>query len=175
MRIIRRPLSASLVAVLLLTCAAAAYAQQVQDQIPNDALVVMKVRNLSATSTKLGKFLTDLGLAAMVPGMNDPLAFTQKQLNISQGLRNDGDFAVVYRDPQASGEDPEKSIVMLIPVSDYKSFLANFPDAKTDGEVSEVTMHKSGEPGFVAHWGNFAALSPSKMAISKARCRAING
>jgi hypothetical protein len=169
MRMIRRPLSASLVMLLLLlTCAAAARAQQVQDQIPNDALVVMKVRNLGATSTKLGKFMSDLGLAAMVPGMNDPLAFTQKQLNISQGLRKDGDFVVAYRDPNVSGESPDKSILMLIPVSDYKSFLANWPDAKTEGEISTVTIKQGEEPGYVAKWGNFAALSPSRAVVAKA-------
>src|SRR5438477_11473453 len=140
MRIIRRPLLASAVVVLLLACTV--HAQQLLDQIPNDALVVMKVKNLGVTSGKLGKFFTDLGIANMVPGMNDPLAFMQKQLKLSQGLNKDGDFGFVYRDSDALGEQPDKSLMLLIPVSDYKAFLANFGEAKTDGEVSEVTMPK---------------------------------
>jgi hypothetical protein len=173
MRIFRRPplasapLRAGAVVVLLLACTAV-QAQQLLDQIPNDALVVMKVKNLGVTSGKLGKFFTDLGIANMVPGMNDPLGFMQKQLNLSQGLNKDGDFGFVYRDSDALGEAPDKSIVLLIPVSDYKAFLANFGAAKTDGEVSEVTMPKGGEPGYVAKWGNYAALSPSKALVGKA-------
>jgi hypothetical protein len=163
----RRPLWASAVVLLVLTVAAA-HAQQLLDQVPADSLVVLKVRNLGATSGKLGKFFTDLGVASMVPGMNDPLAFMQKQLNLSQGLNKDGDFGFVYRDPDAAGESPDKAMILLIPISDYKSFLANFGEAKADGEVSEVTMPKSSEPGYVAHWGNFAALSPSKAMVSKA-------
>jgi hypothetical protein len=154
---------AAFLAVLFLTCAVRA---QVLDQVPDDALLVLKTKNISATSTKVGKWLKDLGLAQMKPGLDNPLALLQKELGLTNGLDTNGEMAIVFRDPAKTNEKPDKSMMLLIPVSDYAGFVANFKDAKVDGEVTEVSMPKSTEPGYLAHWGNYAVLSPSKALAS---------
>ena len=192
-----RTLLTGLAAVMLLSGAVAVARAQVMQQVPADALVVIKVKNLKATSGKVGKLLTDFGIAAAAPGLDDPLTFLQRQLNIKQGLNTDGELAFVYRDPDVIKARPDQSMLFLIPVTDYKAFLTNFPGAKTDGDVTEVhfgpqQQQKQGatkpagagddadadqdedrprggghkEPGYFVKWGNYAALSPNKLAVS---------
>src|SRR5205814_212297 len=136
---------------------------QVMDQVPADALVVLKFKNLAGTSAKLGKFLQDLGVVAAVePGLADPLTFLEKKANITQGIRSDGDLAIVFVDPEKTTSRPDKSIVILIPVTDYAVFLNNFPNPKTEAGVSEIMLGQSPEPGYLCDWGNgYAALSPA--------------
>lgn len=150
---------AGLLAVLFITCAAGA---QVLQQVPDDALLVIKTKDLTATSAKLGKLMKDLGLAQMKPGLDNPLALMQKELGLTNGLNAAGEMAIVFRDPAKTNERPDKSILLLIPVSDYAAFVANFKDSKEDGGVTEVTLPKSSEPGYIAQWGGYAAMSPSK-------------
>lgn len=138
---------------------------QVLDQVPADAMVVIKFNRLKATSDKLAKFLTDLGLAQMVPQMADPLGALEQELKISAGLDRNGDAAFVMVDPDKVGGMEKEPIMLLIPVTDYQQFLGNFPDAKTDGGISEVKVGDSPAPGFVANWGKFAALSPNRAVI----------
>ena len=64
---------AVLAAVLALGSATAARAQVLQ-QVPSDALVVVKVSNLKAVSDKVAKFAEALGLSAVQPEFADPLA-----------------------------------------------------------------------------------------------------
>ena len=121
----RRLLATTFTVVLVMTASVRA---QVMEQVPSDALMVLKVKNLGATSAKLGKFLQDLGVAGLQPGLDDPLKFLQDKANIQQGLNKDGDLAFVYRDSATSGAPDDKSVMMLIPVSDYKAFVGNFKD-----------------------------------------------
>ncbi|CAN5615494.1 hypothetical protein BH09PLA1_BH09PLA1_31150 [soil metagenome] len=151
---------AGLLAVLFLTSAVRA---QVLQQVPDDALLVIKAKDLAATSAKIGKLMKDLGLEKMKPGLDNPLAFMQKELGMVNGVNTAGEMAFVYRDPAKTNEKPDKSIMILIPVSDYAAFVGNFKDAKVEGDVTEVTMPKGGDPGYLAQWGSYAALSPSKL------------
>lgn len=155
-------------AALLLASTAATSQAQVLEQVPGDALAVLKVKSLNGTSTKVAKFATDLGLAAFMPQMGDPLGALQGQVGIQQGLNKDGDFAIAYLDnAQFAGVRPDQSMVVLIPVADYQAFLGNFPGAVTTGEISQIAMGPAKEPGYVAHWGNYAALSPTQSVIAK--------
>ncbi len=165
MKPVSRRLFASALAVLLVTVSTVR--AQVMDQVPSDALVVLKFKSIGATSAKLGKFMQDLGVASMKPGLEDPLGYLQTQGNIKEGLNKDGDLAVIYRDPSVSGAAEDKSMLILIPVTNYNAFIANFAGAKNDGDVTEVTLPKSNEPSFMAKWGDFAALAPGKEALTK--------
>ncbi|MGH7176240.1 MAG: hypothetical protein ACREJC_02565 [Tepidisphaeraceae bacterium] len=164
MRLMRRGILGCVAVMFLIASVARA---GVMDQVPEDALVVLKIRNLTATSGKLGKFMTDLGVAAMEPGLADPLTFLTKKANISQGLKADGELAAVFLDPAKTAESPDNSMVLLIPVTDYAAFLGNFADAKTEDGVSELKMGDSPKPGYMSDWGGFAALSPSKTIVAK--------
>ena len=163
MKRVSRQALAGFLAVLFLACASRA---QVLNQVPDDALLVIKTKNLTATSAKVGKWLKDLGLAQMKPGLDNPLGLMQKELGLTNGLNANGEMAIVFRDPSKTNEKGDKSMMLLIPVSDYAAFVSNFKDAKVDGDVTEVAMPKSSDPGFLAHWGDYAVLSPSKAVAS---------
>jgi hypothetical protein len=152
---------------MLLTFAARPLMAQVLDSVPSDALAVLKVKNLQSSSTKVAKYCNDLGIAALVPQLNDPLKALEDKLKISQGINATGDLFVVFLNPPEGEEGPDKAMIILFPVSDYKTFLANFPDAQTDGDVTQIKMQDSPQPGFIANWGTFAAISPSKDLVSQ--------
>ena len=135
MKSIRR-VSAVVLAMVILLCAAAR--GQVLDQVPAEALVVMKVNNLQQTSGKLGKLCQDLGIAQMVPQMADPLAALQEKLKFTNGVEKNGEVAFAYIDPSAVGGDNQHSVLILWPVTDYKAFLGNFPDAKEEAGVAQA-------------------------------------
>jgi hypothetical protein len=140
---------------------------QVIQQVPSDALVVLKVKDVKATSDKVARLAQDLGIAAMVPDMADPLAMLQTKLKIQQGFNTSGEMAFVFMDPDKFGGDPEDAMMVLVPVSDYKAFLGNWADAKTEGDVTQVSMPDSPKPGYIANWGAYAALAPSKAIVEK--------
>jgi hypothetical protein len=155
------------VAVLALALARESTFAQVIKQVPSDAMVVLKVSNLETTSGKIGVLAKQFGIDQILIPLADPLAWAQDQMKMAKGINKRGEFAAVYLNPAAAGGDQQKSALMLIPVSDYAAFLTNFQNPKTEGEISEVTMPDSAEPGFVAKWGDYAALSPSKDIVSK--------
>jgi hypothetical protein len=158
-------------AMLLATCVARA---QVMQQMPGDALLVLKVNNLSAVNEKVTKLANDLGIVAVLPPehpasaiLKDPLAALQAQTGMQQGVNLKGELGIAFLDPASVGGNEEDALLMLVPVSDYKAFLSNWPDAKTEGEISEVKLADAPKPAYTAKWGNYAAMSPSKAFISK--------
>jgi hypothetical protein len=140
---------------------------QVMKQVPASALAVLKVSKLSATSKKIGDFAGSLGITQAQPDFADPLGSLEKQAGITQGVNADGEMAIAFIDPDAAGGDSNKSMIILIPVSDYKAFLGNWPDAKTDGDVSQIQMKGDTDPSYVASWGDYAAVSPVKDLVAK--------
>ena len=97
--------------LMLLALAARPLAAQVLDQVPSDALAVLKVKNLQATSTKLAKYCNDLGVAALVPQLNDPLKALEDKLKISQGINAAGDMFVVFLNPAGDEAGPDKAMI----------------------------------------------------------------
>jgi nitrite reductase/ring-hydroxylating ferredoxin subunit len=128
----------ALVAGLLLLSAAAS-AQQVMEQVPDDALLVVKVRNMSATSTKVGKVMTDLAINAFVPGIENPLGMLQQKLNLTQGVKNDGDMAIVWRDPEVEGA--------RIVAAAGGERIAVFRDGAQIGALTNLCAHQNGPLG----------------------------
>lgn len=153
-----------IVALLALLCGRAW--AQVMGQVPQSALMVVKVNNLKAVNEKVGRLAQGLGVAAMLPPAADPLAFLQVQLQLQQGLDVNGELAFVMLDPTTvtGAGGPEDSIVILVPVTDFKAFMSNFADAKTDGGVAEVRI--AGELSYVAEWGKYAAIAPGKTVLA---------
>ncbi len=142
-------------------------ASQVLDQVPEGALVVAKVRNLAETNTKLAAFFKELGVDQLSPDLADPLAVLKKQMGIQQGLDEKGEIAFVYIDPAVSGADDQHSMLILIPVTDYKAFTGNFPEAKTEGDFTEAKIGRGNDDSYITPWGKFAAISPSKDVLMK--------
>lgn len=163
MRFARQGLAVALAALFVLAGIARA---DVFQQVPSDAVMVIRFNNLQQTSQRLGKLAKDLGLAAMVPQAADPLAFAKEQLKLTNGINDAGDAAVVIINP-ATAEDADKPVYLLIPVSDFDAFLRNFPNPEQDGDAWKVPFGESGEDAFVTRMGGYAGIAPVKSNLGK--------
>ena len=76
-------------------------------------------------------------------------------------------MAFVFLNPETAGGDSEKSMLVLLPVSDYQAFLGNLHDTKTEGDVTEGRLPDQQDTAFVAHWGEYVAMSPTKEVVAK--------
>src|SRR5206468_1245860 len=133
----------------------------------SDLLVVVKFNKIKAISDKIAALTQKLGLAQMNPdaGLADPLGKLEKEGGVTQGIDPNGDAAFVLLNGKMDQAKPPA--LLLIPVTDYKAFLGNFPGAKTEGDIS--TIHPKNDPkdSFVAQWGKYAVMSPTKEPLSK--------
>jgi hypothetical protein len=149
----------------LSAAARAAHAQALQ-QVPADALVVLKINHLDDTNGKVSALLQQLGVVDLVPQAKDPLKAFEDQTGIAAGSLDAKRDAVVYMpntavDPNAMNED-QPPVVMLLPVSDYKAFVAGLTDAKAEGDLTSGKFKGDDNETYVAHWGDYAAVSPKK-------------
>lgn len=167
MTMIRRAGCASVVAALLLCLSAAtARAEGVLDQVPSDAWVVVRINRLEQTNKKAAAWAEAMGIAQLSPEAADPLGAFEQKMNI-KGLDRTRDMAIAFIDPTSTGGDPDKSVLILVPTNDYKAMVASLPGAKTEGAISTFTPEGDGEPGYVANWGAYAAISPVQAIVSK--------
>ncbi len=166
-----RPLAARtmLVAALALSFFLTAPARaQALDQVPEDALVVFKVRNVGELSGKVAKLAKTLGLDQQEPKLADPLGALMEESGMTAGINKAGDMAIAFIDPDKTGGNPDRSVVVLVPTSDFKAFLTNFDGvADAGGGVSKGQPKKGGEEVFLASWGAYAAVTPNKDILAK--------
>ena len=168
MRTIQRTAALALSAALAL--AGRSYGDVISERVPATALAVVKFNNVGATSAKVAKLAEKLGVNMFVPALNDPLGALKQQLKITGGLKEDGEFAFVYVEPKgAQGEavDPNKSALMLVPTSDYKTLVANLEGATTEGNVT-TAKGSDGQTIYLADWNGYAAVSPTKELVAAA-------
>jgi hypothetical protein len=158
-----RVVTAVAVAVLICLAPLATARAQVLQQVPGDSLVVIKINKLKPVSDKIAAFAQKLGLDQMQPGFADPLGAMQKQMGITQGLDPNGEAAVVFVNGPMNDKEPP--LLVLFPVSDYNAFLKNFPNAKTEDQISIVKMKGESKDSFVMKRGNFAALAPKRQYL----------
>ena len=137
---------------------------QVLNQVPADAVLVIKIKNLQETSGKIAALAQELGLAQMQPMLADPLGAIQGMGNLQAGIDKAGEAAMAMMMPPQDNRPP--LIVVLVPVSDYKAFVGNFAGAIAEGDLTNVTLPNN-QPAFVANWGNFAAISPEKAMLAQ--------
>src|SRR4051794_18861703 len=72
---------------------------QVLKQVPADAMVVIKFKNMRATSDKMGALATKFGITNMNPKAGDPLGAFKEPLQAPNGFKDDGDAAMVVMAP----------------------------------------------------------------------------
>jgi hypothetical protein len=158
----------AVVAALLLSTAAVR--AQVLQQIPGDALMVVKINKLSAVNDKAAALAKQFGIVEMNPDAGDPLGALLTAGGIKEGIDRAGDAAIAILNGEIGAGEPQ--VIAVIPVSDYAAFLKNFGDAQKDGELDVVHMSTNGKkddnPTYVAHRGNFAVFSDKKENIEKA-------
>jgi hypothetical protein len=169
MKLIRRPGRALLAAAVVFCFCAAARAEGVLDQVPADAWVVFRVNKLEQTNKKVAAWAEAMGLAQMSPEMADPLGAAEREMKI-QGLDRTKDLAICLMNPDAAGGNPEKSILILLPTTDFKATAASLPNSKTEGELTTFNGGEGeGDKGFAAKWGDYAAITPTQAILSKKR------
>jgi hypothetical protein len=152
-----KPAACLAAATITLGWLATAARAQVLDQIPSDALVVIKVNNLKVVSDKVAKFSEAIGLSAVSPEFANPLQSMQDQMKIKQGLDTAGEMAIVVTKGAAEAGSPDDAMLVLLPVTNFKDFLSNFTDVK---EENGVTAFKAeGEEMNAANWGKYAAVA----------------
>jgi hypothetical protein len=166
MKVLRRATVAIVVLSMFLCSAARA---QGLKQLPANPILVIKMNNPEGISKKLADWSQKLGLANFDPAFGNPLGALKKQLNLKEGaeggLDGKGEIIVgIYEPPQPTDEP---LVVALLPVSDYKAFLGNLANLKTEGEVSSFTLPDEQEPFYTANWGKFAAITPTKDLLTK--------
>src|SRR5258705_9776337 len=136
MKALRR-VTVAVIALMMLMSTSVLRAQGLK-QLPANPLVVIKMNNPEGISKKLADWSQKLGLANFDPAFGDPLGALKKQLNIKEGLDAKGEVVVgIYESPQP-GDEP--LVVALLPITDYKAFLGNLANLKTEGEVSSFTL-----------------------------------
>jgi len=166
MKVLRRATVAIVVLSMFLCSAVRA---QGLKQLPANPMVVIKMNNPEGISKKLADWSQKLGLANFDPAFGNPLGALKKQLNIKDGpeggLDGKGEVIVGIYEPPQPNDEP--LVVALLPVSDYKTFLGNLANLKTEGEVSSFTLPDEQEPFYAANWGKFAAITPTKDLLSK--------
>jgi hypothetical protein len=156
-----------MLAGLLMTMASSAAQAQVLQQVPNDAVVVIKIRNLQEVSTKFAALAQQLGIAGLNPALSDPLGALQQQTGVANGLDKNGDVAIFVPVAALDGiEEDQKMAVMLWPVTDYKALIGNFADAKEEGGVTTFTMGQNPQTHYAANWGKYAAISQMKELVA---------
>jgi hypothetical protein len=152
-----KPAACLAAAAITLGWLATAARAQVLNQVPSDALVVIKVNNLKVVSDKVAKFSEAIGLSAVSPEFANPLQSMQDQMKIKQGLDTAGEMAIVITKGAAEADSPDDEMLVLLPVTDFKQFMGNFTDVKEAGGVS--SFKAEGVDMNAANWGKYAAVA----------------
>ena len=144
---------------------------QVLEQVPADALAVLKVNHLGDTSRKLADLMQALGVTDFVPAMSDPLGAFQQQTGMQAGIDKNGDAAAAWLNKPwtpSGGNDSPPPLVILVPVTDYKAFVSQSSVVRTEGDVTVVHFKQDPDQRdtFIAEWGKYAAVSPVKECVA---------
>ncbi len=141
-------------AMVLVLSAAPVLAQDAKETlqaIPSDALGFVYTGRLDQSNEKLHTLLKQL----KVPVPDSPLDLAKKALGVSKGLNGKASAAVILFPPE-EGEMPTP--VGLVPVSNYKEFVAQFELKDLGDGISEFKL-PTGPKMAVAQKGKFAVLA----------------
>jgi hypothetical protein len=118
--------------------------------IPDDALGVAVVRNLSETSAAVARLTQKMQIPAP-----DLLGLAKSYAGIDQGLNEKGSAAAaIFRDPQ---HEDQLQFLVVVPITDYKAFIAALSPDDARAAVAQVKV--AGEAALVAHKGDFAVFT----------------
>lgn len=131
---------------------AALRAESVVDHLPDDAMGMVVVRNLSAFNAKVEKLTQIFQDVAPTP-IPAPLPLAKAATGLGDGLNEQGDamLALLMGDAGPAAPMP----LLLAPVSDYAAF-AESVKGDASGDICRVTI--AGEEVLVAQRGSFAVF-----------------
>ncbi len=137
-----------------LTLSAVAARPSVLDQVPPDALIVMKINDLQRANTRVGDLMKRLGADKMNPEVADPMNMVLNEFGITKGFDKNGQAALYMTNAEVEHGEPT---VFLISVTDYAAFLGNFADPKKEGDIDVFTARDS--TCYAKQWGTYAAIA----------------
>ncbi|MBB6430194.1 hypothetical protein [Algisphaera agarilytica] len=100
------------------------------DQAAEGAEIVIMIPSMSGLSEAIAGFATETGLDQVAPELDDGLGAFKRQMGWLEGVDDEGAMLVVITDladaidSAVQDGDKEPSAMMLVPVSDYKAFVA---------------------------------------------------
>ena len=75
----------------------------VLEEIPSDAMAVLKIKDLESMNTKVAKMAKTFGLDEIKPEMKDPLNALLEMGHMTKGINKAGDAALVLFAPEKGG------------------------------------------------------------------------
>ncbi len=118
--------------------------------IPPDALGFVVIRDISDCNARAAKLTQQMRIP-----MPDLLTLGKSYAGVDKGLNEKGGIAAaLFTDPQ--NEDDGFTFIVVVPVTDYKTFIAAFAPDDPDAAVAEVTV--AGEKALVGKKGEFAVF-----------------
>lgn len=168
----------TMVLVCLSSSPALAAAPDVVRQIPGDAPVFIAAPKLSKLLAKIAVINQKLGFNQM--RMNNTLGFAKAMLGLMAGVDDAGGAAVVLTDipiskmgtPGTPGGAAEPKVLVILPVSNYQTFLGNFGVNSGNGVQSVTMMNKQMH---VKQVGRYAVISDDQAQVVAYRAPAANG
>jgi len=139
----------------------------VLDQMPADSAIVLKLNHISDTNSRLSALLQQLGVTDLVPTMKDPLQSLKDASGLGAGIDANRDAGAFFTaENLTNGMQGSMAGVALLPVSDYKAFLASATVVRTENDTTIVHFKDQETDVFVQQWGDYAALAGSKDSLS---------
>ena len=161
-----QPLAVAL-AALAIAAPAAGEAPRVAkglDLAPEDALAVVVIRNAADLSQKAAAVNDTLALEQ--PQLANALGTVKRMAGIRDGFRDDGvTLAVLPALPDPDSPKAENRPLMLLPVDDFKAFVAGYGGEATEAGTSRVRM-PGGRTAYARAVGDHALLGRSRERVA---------
>jgi len=138
---------------------------EVTKKLPDTAAGFLVVPKLSDVSSKLA--MLDKALGLNNPMMQNALAFAKTNLNMIQGVNDNGSFVMVMPSlPADPGAEPP--MIMLVPVTNYDAYLKNFGAAGAGVQPIQLMN----QPSFVKQLGSYAVVGNQQDAVTSFQMQA---
>jgi len=164
-RIKRTIVASTLVLAALWAGAAMAAQPAVLTQIPDNAGVIVVVKNLKQLTTKIANAGTRMKIT--VP--DDLLATLMGRYGIADGLDQNGSAAYVMLDVGKEQANPgPPPMVFVVPASDSKAMLKSIEAKEPDESgIMQVTLANAEQESYAAVAGKYVLLSPQKAPLQE--------
>jgi|GEM_PF-3211982 len=143
------------------------------DAAPAGSEVVWAVPTLRGFSDRIATFAAETGLERHAPDLADALDAFKREMNLNQGLDDDGPLLVVVSglaaaidaalDDNPDNDDLEPAALLLVPVSDYAAFVSAM-DGDPAADATPVTL--DGNRGFARRVPGYAVIAGTAEAAA---------
>jgi hypothetical protein len=132
------------------------------DRVPSNAAVIVTVRDMEQVRSRFEDMAKSLKVPMDGEGEKNPIAATKKLLAM-EGLNKHGSLAMAFlpdKDGKVDFDEHDKAVVMIVPVTDYATFVKGLGAADATGVASVKVDDK---PAFAKDLGGgYAAMGSQK-------------